>query len=490
MRYVKNYDETTNLYECIYTTDDHNRFVSAFNVLMQIIDSAGVTGDDVDALRSLVAQMRSIKTGEFYVAQLHNLFAQAWELVPSIIERITAPPPPPPPAWDVVVDFNTADDLRNFMVLPIWRYPCIQIDGEVKNSVFTYYGPPGQTGTIYGVWEQYRPSKLEIVFRINPVSGSTDSDLAAIQLLLYDGEYWCDIRIYYPNNPSDNIRVYEPGRDVIASVPNVGEWLRFVLDFDNETFTLYDLRGHVLASSDISRYFTGLKGVEIILRASNTDSYKASVSIDKICFNVKEPKPIPNASGIDPYDPTWMPNDGWDFVGEMRLFAPLNYRNWSVTYGEVLAFSTPNGSWFHGGISYDDVTLSRVAVAFRVSLSKVKWMDWVAYVHQGEPPNWLLPQVVTARNRTDALMLRDAISTNTVTVPYNGDWVVAVFDLDNRKLTLYDKNKNVLGSLDMTPGSYDEKYFDLGFGEDNNYYGNTYKVYVDWIALRIRECPR
>jgi len=121
MRYVKNYGETTSLAECTYTADDHNRFMQAFSILMQIIDSVGVTGDDVDKLRNLVAQMRSIKFGEIYSATMHNLFAQAWELVSTINTIIAKVPPPMQSIYMEDWDYTKAGPYAQIYAEP-WSY--------------------------------------------------------------------------------------------------------------------------------------------------------------------------------------------------------------------------------------------------------------------------------------------------------------------------------------------------------------------------------
>jgi len=81
MRYVKNYGETSDLTECYYTADDHNRFVQAFQLLLAIFQKQGVKGDAMDAFTNIVKSMEQIPQGRFYWARYHNLFADAWRYV-------------------------------------------------------------------------------------------------------------------------------------------------------------------------------------------------------------------------------------------------------------------------------------------------------------------------------------------------------------------------------------------------------------------------
>lgn len=78
MRYVSEGD--------YYYADDHNLFVQAWRTKLEI-DKEMLPGDsDVAQLESVVSQMREVKPGDFYYAMHHNLFADAWD----IQERINA----------------------------------------------------------------------------------------------------------------------------------------------------------------------------------------------------------------------------------------------------------------------------------------------------------------------------------------------------------------------------------------------------------------
>jgi len=89
MRYVKNYGETSDLTECYYTHDDHNRFVQAFQLLLIIFEKLGVAGDAMDAFTNIVESMKQIPQGRFYWARYHNLFADAWRYVPLLNASVT-----------------------------------------------------------------------------------------------------------------------------------------------------------------------------------------------------------------------------------------------------------------------------------------------------------------------------------------------------------------------------------------------------------------
>ncbi|RLE83982.1 MAG: hypothetical protein DRJ67_11295 [Thermoprotei archaeon] len=69
-----------------YLSEDHNRFVRAWRVLLDIDEVMAPTAPEVSELSDVVNQMVEIKAGDIYMAELHNLFADAWDLQVKINE--------------------------------------------------------------------------------------------------------------------------------------------------------------------------------------------------------------------------------------------------------------------------------------------------------------------------------------------------------------------------------------------------------------------
>jgi len=490
MRYVKDGD--------YYYAEDHNRFVRAFSILMHIIDSAGVTGDEVDELRNIVSQMRSIKAGDFYFADMHNLFARAWELIPSINERLV----PPVPAWDVILDFDSWDDVKLFNQViqqaGSGYFICNPINGEVSNSAFTFYGAPGRVELIGTYWDSRPPSKMEVVFKMNPIEGSFSTWADMFYFFLGDGTKMYGVQMQYPQSTEDVIWI----GDCIAwnwySIPYTTDWLRAVLDFDTGTFTIYDARGVAIFALQLTPIEQPWLSTAIAIGAANYDYYKASVTIDRIAVKFKDVAPRQNASGISPYDPTWMPADGWDIANELRsgdyvtypFYWPHYYEPEYARIDEVLDLKAEVFGYNYTSVYFFEKNASRIALAFRLDLRTITSDETIIDIESEVPTKYIRGFIRTVANSTSAIALVDSNTGNCVTVPYNGDWVVAVFDFPSSTLRIYDRFRNVLGSIALKPDYRKQTSSLIAIIEDWGMCGNKYKIYVDWFAMRVAQCPR
>jgi len=478
--------------------DNPSRGAPAFPVtLVQATNYGFIVNAEVETDTEISSSKVYLLDENMNVVSVHDLSitipAGRNNVAIQVVVDSTSYPCTAPFAWDIVLDFDTWDDAKLFKEVFWSRQSCYPANGVVSDSVFTYYGASGWRDFVWAFWEDKPPSRVEVIFKINPVTGSYQYSSEAIGVGFGDGEKVAYVYVGYPRSPQDSIYVFDEYSDNWAEIPYTSDWLRGVWDFDNGVFKLYDLSGNELASLPMTFDEQPWLITGISIGAINS-SYKASISIDKILIKFRDVPPRQNASGLDPYDPTWTPQDGWDIVYEMRcgfgMSIPFNYGEGEAIINETLHFTTPPGKTYNIGSYADGISFRRVAVAFRIDIKSANLPDYVMYVDEAIPPNWISPEIVLAQGNTRALRLHDYVNDNYIDVPYDGDWVVAVFDLDNRKLTLYDKNNNVIGSLNLTTGSFDREYLDLNIAEENNFNGNTYKIYVDWIAVRINECTR
>jgi len=75
-----------------FLEEDHNDHVDNWNTQVSINEELNPDDPDIDSLinqlKSIIAQMRKIKTGDWYYAQDHNLFVDAWDLQKQINDEL------------------------------------------------------------------------------------------------------------------------------------------------------------------------------------------------------------------------------------------------------------------------------------------------------------------------------------------------------------------------------------------------------------------
>lgn len=76
----------------VFTEDDHNDHVDNWKAQVSIDEELNPDDPDIEQLinqlKSIVSQMRKIVSGDFYYAQDHNLFVDAWNLQTQINDEL------------------------------------------------------------------------------------------------------------------------------------------------------------------------------------------------------------------------------------------------------------------------------------------------------------------------------------------------------------------------------------------------------------------
>ena len=79
-------------HEDVFKEEDHNDHVDNWNAQVSINEELNPDDPDIDSLinqlKSIVSKMRKVKTGDWYYAQDHNLFVDAWDLQKQINDEL------------------------------------------------------------------------------------------------------------------------------------------------------------------------------------------------------------------------------------------------------------------------------------------------------------------------------------------------------------------------------------------------------------------
>ena len=79
-------------HEDVFKEEDHNDHVDNWNTQVSINEELNPDDPDIvsliNQLKSIVSKMRKVKTGDWYYAQDHNLFVDAWDLQKQINDEL------------------------------------------------------------------------------------------------------------------------------------------------------------------------------------------------------------------------------------------------------------------------------------------------------------------------------------------------------------------------------------------------------------------
>lgn len=203
-------------------------------------------------------------------------------------------------------------------------------------------------------------------------------------------------------------------------------------------------------------------------------------------------------SGFDPDDPTWAPAEGWtkvwnflnmDDVKDYAFNDPNNYR-YAATLNGIVKFDTPSGDY--GLLSHykDAVTFSRVAITFKITNIDTENYDadaLGAYIDDGSVA--IGARIIIKPLISDKIYLSDYGSGAEVEIPYNGEWLLFLYDFNERKARIYDKNKQLLaevmltnaGTVSVESDAYAYDYNEFYFGTER---WGTFRTQIDWIAVQ------
>ena len=154
-----------------------------------------------------------------------------------------------------------------------------------------------------------------------------------------------------------------------------------------------------------------------------------------------------------------------------------------------------NGSWSHAGIDPDRQLLQgikdRIIKSYKFSTNrnlkikiiKVVYEDYIASISSTLATNGILLTIYPNLSDLTKLKLEDSYAEKTYTFVNPEDWIVLVFDYDERKVIVYDKYYNKLLETTLEIG-YDpgtSYWIEFYVYNDESYIVNDMEI--DWIAV-------
>jgi len=208
--------------------------------------------------------------------------------------------------------------------------------------------------------------------------------------------------------------------------------------------------------------------------------------------------PIPTTSGTDPNDPEWAPPGGWHYLYNFNdpkeaVLAFTALSDYYVVENGVLGWNPPSGDWGWVNRYYRGRSWTRVAVCLKVKIDNVA-SDWSNTIYFHSIPS-------TDR---DVGVGFHAVAGSRVKIkdwhsgggPFDppiydftppDDWIVIVVDNTPGQtpyIRIYDRNKNVLFSLDLVAAESQEIFEDIWLESQNGWNNNIWDIKIDWIAFR------
>lgn len=204
--------------------------------------------------------------------------------------------------------------------------------------------------------------------------------------------------------------------------------------------------------------------------------------------------PLPsdkNSSGIDPNSPPWAPPDGWTQIVEFTSPDDIDF----FTYWEgnmtvenhmlKVPFDGVTEAYaerYESGVS----TWQRTAVCFLPVNRLTTYEGHIMYFD-----TWYLKRNVAGLAASiyqkmadgNKIYLEDGYGGIREEFEFKGDWIVAVYDYQNRRAAIYDRNGKTLVSLSLTswPPGTDLQLIDFYIFR-KAYPGTLF--YIDWIAIK------
>jgi len=197
---------------------------------------------------------------------------------------------------------------------------------------------------------------------------------------------------------------------------------------------------------------------------------------------------------FDPYDPCWMPSDGWtklwdfDDPSEIDDFANIGSL-YAYVEDSILKFNEPYGEVGYAVRVTTTDNFDRVAIAFRLP-ERVPQTDILTAftIARQDGSKGMVIYVIISNNDPTKIFLLDMVSSTVVAIPYNGEWRLLLIDFVNKVARIYDQNHNVLGEITLTEESTTEVNYEIDVYDYNYYQVDTTNYgrlqnFVDWIAF-------
>jgi hypothetical protein len=204
-------------------------------------------------------------------------------------------------------------------------------------------------------------------------------------------------------------------------------------------------------------------------------------------------------SGLDPFDPTWTPPDGWTYVyrfasGDEVRQAFYDVSGYEVVEGGVLGWNLPPGKGGYAWHYVEGDAWKKMAVCLKIRPIDV-YMNFSYYIYFD---SYIAPSSavdvgfhVVAGSTT--MKVKDRFSGGGDWDPpiYDftppDDWIVVVVEnYPDRPayLRIYNRNKSLLFQLQLTRGSTNTTWADAWFQADNGTEFGVIDVKIDWIAFK------
>jgi len=220
------------------------------------------------------------------------------------------------------------------------------------------------------------------------------------------------------------------------------------------------------------------------------EPYVAEIDVtgDMILNITMTPTAPANASGLDPNDPEWMPEDGWTTVWEFKDPAELDdfansIKEDAYVENDVVKFNPQEDD--RACIErYVDSIYKKVAICLKVNVifTVGSYSIIEGTIQDGTYLHSIL--LTTIADDVTKLRLVDWGSATSIVFDNPSDWMIVIIDYVNEIAKVYDKNKNVIAELNITPESYTTTGSRIQVCEENHTNFIVNDVEVDWIAVK------
>ena len=204
--------------------------------------------------------------------------------------------------------------------------------------------------------------------------------------------------------------------------------------------------------------------------------------------------PPGNVSGINPYDPAWMPPDGWTHVWEFtdphQVNEAFNFPcKREVVEGGVLSWALPEGMSAGAERFIENQSWTRAAVCLKINIMEVL-ADYGSFIYFNPVPttnDFAYVDFNLTAGSTDVTVV-DGVGTGSATFTPPDDWIVIVVENvpgGSAWCRVYDRNKNIIAEVGLekrttVPPAYEDMWFEV----HNATADGTWDIDIDWIALK------
>jgi len=190
-------------------------------------------------------------------------------------------------------------------------------------------------------------------------------------------------------------------------------------------------------------------------------------------------------SGLDPNDPLWAPSEGWtkvwDFEREEEVTECFNTRVGKYSVFNSVLYIEPEERYHTELTRNSNKFCKRMAIAIRFERDKVETRDRTFQFKSEDGNERLWYAIDIDVNYMFEVDVNAGISTT-----YYGSvgWHVVVIDFSERKVTVYNANREKVSEFYLQYAGTNYIGYVISLVARNNEYLNSYRVYVDWIAVK------